>query len=123
MVSDCWFMLSLSLCDRWGNSKSKFSTSGLLQINPKTGEIKTKAMLTGKGRADPYELVIRAQDSGGQLPKQSSLYNDVSFTLYIGDISANDGIPFFIAPQVGQTANVTEVFLMLNSFSNAQCSM
>uniref|UniRef100_A0A8W7PY29 Cadherin domain-containing protein n=1 Tax=Anopheles coluzzii TaxID=1518534 RepID=A0A8W7PY29_ANOCL len=82
--------------------------NGLLQINPKTGEIKTKAMLTGKGRAEPYELVIRAQDSGGQLPKQSSLYNDVSFTLYIGDISANDGIPFFIAPQVGQTANVTE---------------
>uniref|UniRef100_A0A182NH33 Cadherin domain-containing protein n=1 Tax=Anopheles dirus TaxID=7168 RepID=A0A182NH33_9DIPT len=82
--------------------------NGLLQINPKTGEIKTKAMLTGKGRAEPYELVIRAQDSGSQLPKQSSLYNDVSFTLYIGDISANDGIPFFIAPQVGQTANVTE---------------
>ncbi|XP_058065906.1 cadherin EGF LAG seven-pass G-type receptor 3 [Anopheles bellator] len=82
--------------------------NGLLQINPKTGEIKTKAMLTGKGRSDPYELVIRAQDSGNQLPKQSSLYNDVSFSLYIGDISANDGIPFFIAPKVGQTANVTE---------------
>ncbi|XP_049539119.1 cadherin-related family member 2 isoform X1 [Anopheles darlingi] len=82
--------------------------NGLLQINPKTGEIKTKAMLTGKGRSDPYELVIRAQDSGNQLPKQSSLYSDVSFTLYIGDISANDGIPFFIAPKLGQTANVTE---------------
>uniref|UniRef100_A0A182IQZ1 Cadherin domain-containing protein n=1 Tax=Anopheles atroparvus TaxID=41427 RepID=A0A182IQZ1_ANOAO len=82
--------------------------NGLLQINAKTGEIKTKAMLTGKGRSEPYELVVRAQDSGSQLPKQSSLYNDVSFTLYIGDISANDGIPFFIAPQVGQTANVTE---------------
>ncbi|XP_053673187.1 protocadherin-16 [Anopheles nili] len=82
--------------------------NGLLQINSKTGEIKTKSMLTGKGRSEPYELVIRAQDSGNQLPKQSSLYNDVSFTLYIGDISANDGIPFFIAPQVGQTANVTE---------------
>lgn len=54
-------------------------------------------------------MVVRAQDSGSQLPKQRSLYSDVTFILYIGDISANDGIPFFIAPKVGQIANVTEV--------------
>lgn len=54
-------------------------------------------------------MIIRAQDNGSQLPKQRSLYSDVTFTLYIGDISANDGIPFFIAPKVGQIANVTEV--------------
>ncbi|XP_055535431.1 cadherin-23 [Wyeomyia smithii] len=82
--------------------------NGLLHINPKTGEIKTKVLLTGKGRSDPYELIVRAQDNGSQLPKQRSLYSDVTFTLYIGDISANDGIPFFIAPKVGQIANVTE---------------
>ncbi|XP_001653880.2 cadherin-23 isoform X1 [Aedes aegypti] len=82
--------------------------NGLLHINPKTGEIKTKVLLTGKGRSDPYEMVVRAQDSGSQLPKQRSLYSDVTFILYIGDISANDGIPFFIAPKVGQIANVTE---------------
>ncbi|XP_058830626.1 cadherin-23 isoform X2 [Topomyia yanbarensis] len=82
--------------------------NGLLHINPKSGEIKTKVLLTGKGRSDPYELVVRAQDNGNQLPKQRSLYSDVTFTLYIGDISANDGIPFFIAPKVGQIANVTE---------------
>ncbi|XP_055609536.1 cadherin-23 [Uranotaenia lowii] len=82
--------------------------NGLLHINPKTGEIKTKVLLTGKGRSDPYEMVVRAQDSGGQLPKQRSLYSDVTFVWYIGDISANDGIPFFIAPKVGQIANVTE---------------
>lgn len=82
--------------------------NGLLQINTKTGEIKTKVLLTGKGRSEPYEMIIRAQDNGSQLPKQRSLYSDVTFTLYIGDISANDGIPFFIAPKVGQIANVTE---------------
>ncbi|XP_055628070.1 protocadherin-like wing polarity protein stan [Toxorhynchites rutilus septentrionalis] len=82
--------------------------NGLLQINPKSGEIKTKVLLTGKGRSDPYEIIVRAQDNGSQLPKQRSLYNDTVFTLYIGDISANDGIPFFIAPKVGQIANVTE---------------
>lgn len=83
--------------------------NGLLSLNPKTGEIRTKLPLTGKGRSEPYELVIRAQDNGGQIPKQSSLQSDVSFILFIGDVSANDGIPFFIAPKIGQIANITEV--------------
>ncbi|XP_055687294.1 cadherin-23 [Lutzomyia longipalpis] len=82
--------------------------NGLLRINPVSGMIETKIPLTGKGRSEPYQLVIRAQDNGGQVPKQESLYSDAFFTLYIGDVSANDGIPFFIAPQVGQIANVTE---------------
>ncbi|XP_059614956.1 cadherin-23 [Phlebotomus argentipes] len=82
--------------------------NGLLRINPITGLVETKIPLTGKGRAEPYQLVIRAQDNGGQVPKQESLYSDAFFTLYIGDVSANDGIPFFIAPHVGQIANVTE---------------
>lgn len=82
--------------------------NGLLHINRSTGEIRTRTSLTGKGRSDPYELVVRAQDLGEQVPKQQSLYTDVSFTLYIGDVSANDGIPFFISPKVGQVANISE---------------
>ncbi|GAB0099897.1 cadherin EGF LAG seven-pass G-type receptor 3 [Sergentomyia squamirostris] len=82
--------------------------NGLLKINPVSGAVETKIPLTGKGRSEPYQLVVRAQDNGGQVPKQESLYSDAFFTLYIGDVSANDGIPFFIAPHVGQIANVTE---------------
>lgn len=83
--------------------------NGLLKINAITGEIHTKKVLTGKGRSEPYELVIRAQDNGGQVQKQESLHSDASFTLYIGDVSANDGIPFFVLPKLGQIANISEV--------------
>lgn len=83
--------------------------NGLLKINSQTGEIRTKKSLTGKGRSEPYELQIRAQDNGDQIVKQVSLYSDVSFVLYIGDVSANDGIPFFLSPKIGQIANITEV--------------
>lgn len=31
---------------------------GLLKMNLKTGEIRTKAPLTGKGRSEPYDMVI-----------------------------------------------------------------
>ncbi|XP_053956622.1 cadherin-23 isoform X1 [Anastrepha ludens] len=80
----------------------------LFKINAESGELKTKRELTGKGRSQPYELVVRAQDNGNQVPKQESLSNDVSVIVYIGDVSANDGIPYFVAPKVGQMANVTE---------------
>lgn len=82
--------------------------NGLLKINPVTGEIRTRVSLTGKGRSEPYEFIIRAQDSGDQIPKQKSLNSDVTFTVFIGDVSANDGIPFFIAPKIGQVANISE---------------
>lgn len=82
--------------------------NGLLRINPITGEVRTKVSLTGKGRSEPYEFVVRAQDSGDQLPKQKSLHSNVPFTVFIGDISANDGIPFFIMPKIGQIANISE---------------
>lgn len=82
---------------------------GLLRLNAKTGEIRTRTALTGKGRSEPYELTIRAQDNGGRIEKQKSLFSDVPFILFIGDVSANDGIPFFIAPKLGQIANITEV--------------
>jgi Cadherin domain len=83
--------------------------NGLLSINATTGEVRTKVVLTGKGRSDPYELVIRAQDNGAQVPKQVSLFSDVNFILYIGDSNTNDGIPVFFAPKIGHIANVTEV--------------
>lgn len=82
---------------------------GLLRINAQSGEIRTRAPLTGKGRSEPYELVVRAQDNGGKIDKQSSLFSDVMLMLYIGDVSANDGVPYFIAPKLGQVANITEV--------------
>ncbi|XP_050337354.1 cadherin-23 [Bactrocera neohumeralis] len=80
----------------------------LFKINTVSGEVKTKRELTGKGRSQPYELVIRAQDNGNQVPKQESLATDVPVIVYIGDVSANDGIPYFVAPKLGQMANVTE---------------
>lgn len=94
---------------------SEGDANGLLRINTKTGEIRTKAPLTGKGRSEPYELIIRAQDNGGRLEKQKSLFTDVAFILYIGDVSANDGTPFFIAPKLGQVANITEVIFFFKS--------
>ncbi|XP_004530778.1 cadherin-23 [Ceratitis capitata] len=80
----------------------------LFKINQSNGELKTKRELTGKGRSQPYELVIRAQDNGNQVPKQESLVTDVAVIVYIGDVSANDGIPYIVSPKVGQMANVTE---------------
>lgn len=82
--------------------------NGLLRINSTTGEIRTRTTLTGKGRSEPYDLVIRAQDRGDLVPKQVSLHTEVQFVLFIGDISANDGIPFFISPKIGQMANISE---------------
>lgn len=83
--------------------------NGLFKINVNTGEIRTKKSLTGKGRSEPYELVVRAQDNGDQLAKQKSLYSDVPFVLFIGDVSSNDGIPIFVSPKVGQIADISEV--------------
>lgn len=82
---------------------------GLLQIDPQTGKIHTLLPLTGKGRSDPYEIVIRAQDNGAQIPKMKSLFSDVTFLLYIGDVHQNDGVPYFQQPKIGQMAHISEV--------------
>lgn len=81
---------------------------GLLTIDTQTGQIKTKSTLTGKGRSEPYDLIVRAQDNGGRIEKQKSLFNDVTFVLFIGDVISNYA-PYFISPKLGQIANVTEV--------------
>ncbi|KAK9498689.1 hypothetical protein O3M35_003268 [Rhynocoris fuscipes] len=78
-------------------------SAGLFEIDSKTGEIKTKKPLTGKGRTDPYILTVRAQDLG-----EPSLFSDVSLILYIGDVVTNDGIPMFIHPTVDEMAYISE---------------
>ncbi|XP_030081476.1 cadherin-23 [Drosophila hydei] len=82
--------------------------NGLFSINAQSGLLTTRRNLTGKGRAEAYVLIVRAQDNGNQVPKQSSLSTDAEVRIFIGDVSANDGVPYFVAPRVGQMANVTE---------------
>lgn len=81
--------------------------NGLLHIDASSGEIRTKAALTGKGRSEPYDMIIRAQDNGAKVAGQQSLFSDVPFVLFIGDVISNYA-PFFIAPKLGQIANITE---------------
>lgn len=55
-------------------------------------------------------LSVRAQDGGG-------LFTDITLTLYIGDISANDGVPLFIKPTLDQIAYISEVYMKLIIFN------
>jgi len=83
--------------------------NGLFSINAQNGMIFTRRNLTGKGRAEAYVLIVRAQDNGNQVSKQPTLFSDVEVSIFIGDVSANDGVPYFVAPLIGQRASVTEV--------------
>lgn len=76
--------------------------AGLFTINSVTGEVKTHKDLTGRGRTDPYRLLVGAIDGGGHT-------GDTSLSLYIGDVSANDGVPRFIRPASGEVLSVSEV--------------
>lgn len=67
-----------------------------------TGEIKTNRDLTGRGRIEPYRLLVGAVDGGGHT-------GDASLQLYIGDVSANDGVPRFIRPAAEEVLRVSEV--------------
>ncbi|XP_038210910.1 cadherin-23 [Zerene cesonia] len=75
--------------------------NGLFTIDPSTGEVKTKKELTGRGRTDPYRLLVGATDGGGHS-------GDASLAIYIGDVSANDGVPRFIRPAEGEDIYVSE---------------
>lgn len=90
--------------DNWSEHIDNFIIYyvGLFQINPLTGEIRTKKVLSGKGRPDPYTLRLRGTDGGG-------LHGDTELSLYIGDVSANDGVPLFIKPTLDQVASISEV--------------
>ncbi|XP_070494012.1 cadherin-87A [Chironomus tepperi] len=82
--------------------------SNLLSLNPKTGELRTSKFLTGRGRSNPYEIIVRAIDNGSQIPKQQSLFTDQILHIYIGDTFQNDGIPYFIAPTQDDEASIYE---------------
>ncbi|PZC83942.1 hypothetical protein B5X24_HaOG206691 [Helicoverpa armigera] len=75
--------------------------NGLFTIDATTGEIKTRKDLTGRGRTDPYRLLVGATDGGGHS-------GDTSLSLYIGDVSANDGVPRFIRPAAGEILSISE---------------
>ena len=76
---------------------------GLYKIDRNTGRVFTQGALTGKGRREPYVVSIRALDRG--IPQQ---FTDTDLYITIGDVSANDGVPEFIKPEVGITATVRE---------------
>ena len=69
-----------------------------------SGNIVVKGPLTGKGRSEPYVLTIRGQDQG-----DPPLFSDVEVFVYVGDITANDGIPSFVKPAFAEQAFVLEV--------------
>ncbi|XP_075970125.1 cadherin 74A [Anticarsia gemmatalis] len=75
--------------------------NGFFTIDSTTGEIRTNKDLTGRGRTDPYRLLVGATDGGGHT-------GDTSLSLYIGDVSANDGVPRFIRPAAGEVLSVSE---------------
>lgn len=82
--------------------------SKMLSLNSKTGELRTIKHLTGRGRSDPYEVIVRAIDNGNQLPRQQSLFTDQILHIYIGDTFQNDGMPYIIAPTVDEEAYIHE---------------
>jgi hypothetical protein len=89
--------------------------NGLFAVNHTTGHIVTWRPLTGKGRTEPYHLMVRAQDGGNP-----SLSMDVPLSVFIGDVSANDGVPFFIRPTLNEVAKISEVRFLLR---NILCSV
>ena len=71
--------------------------SRLYRIEPATGEIFTKTILTGKGRRAPYVLIVRAIDDG-----EPQLFTDTEVYITVGDVSSNDGVPAFVSPAAGE---------------------
>ncbi|XP_050342547.1 cadherin-23 [Nymphalis io] len=75
--------------------------NGLFAIDVATGVVSTRAALTGRGRTAPYRLLAAATD-GGEHQAVASL------ALYVGDVSANDGVPAFIRPTPEEELSVSE---------------
>ncbi|CAG5042613.1 unnamed protein product [Parnassius apollo] len=76
--------------------------NGLFVIESATGEVRTRGALTGRGRTQPYVVRVRAVDRGGH-------DGDAQLALYVGDVSANDGVPRFLRPAASDRLHVTEV--------------
>jgi len=86
--------------------------SGLFAVNRSTGHIITHKALTGKGRTEPYHLMVRAQDGGSP-----SLSTDVLLSIFIGDVFTNDGVPVFIRPTLNEVAKISEVRFLFVTLS------
>lgn len=82
-----------------------------MTINPTNGQIKTSKRLTGKGRSDPYEMKVRAEDNG-----EPGMFTDVKLSLYISDIIENDGVPNFVHPTADEIAYISEVRQIKRTF-------
>ncbi|KAK6620930.1 hypothetical protein RUM43_011229 [Polyplax serrata] len=84
------------------------------KIDSETGEIVTNKILTGKGRPEPYNIVVKASDKGDHVldhngkEYQKSLSSDVTLSIYIGDVVKNDGVPVFIKPTLNQKVQLPE---------------
>lgn len=83
----------------------------MFDIDPDHGTITVKSPLSGKGRAQPYELTVRALDQG--TPQQ---FSEAKVILYVGDVSLNDGVPAFVRPRPNEVAHVMEVSAKQFSF-------
>ncbi|XP_053602394.1 cadherin-87A [Plodia interpunctella] len=75
--------------------------NGLFSIEPSSGSIVTRRELTGRGRTQPYRLVLAASDGGGHA-------GHAALAVYVGDVSENDGVPRFIRPAQGEELTISE---------------
>ncbi|XP_053214648.1 cadherin-23-like [Panonychus citri] len=75
----------------------------LFTIDRSTGELFVNKSLSGKGRIDPYIIHIVARDSG-----RESFSSHTKFSIIIGDIAANDGVPRFVRPAENEIIYLTE---------------
>lgn len=90
-----------------------------LSINGTTGTLWIAKALPGKGRIEPYRVIVSATDHG-----KPSLSNEVHVLIFITDVSTNDGIPTFIKPSPKEIVYVPEVFdiLMLRGVQHCSAS-
>lgn len=76
--------------------------SAFLKIDP-DGYISVSGSLAGLGRPSPYKVLIRASDHG-----TPSRHSHAALLLTIDDVVANDGVPRFIRPKLGEVINLSE---------------
>ncbi|XP_023233383.1 cadherin-23-like [Centruroides sculpturatus] len=76
---------------------------GYFSVDFESGVVSVIRALTGKGREEPYSIIIRATDKG--IPAK---YTDVEVLVIVSDVSTNDGIPQFIRPASGEVAYIHE---------------
>ncbi|XP_015781899.1 cadherin-23 [Tetranychus urticae] len=75
----------------------------LFIIDRSTGELFVNKSLSGKGRSEPYLIHITARDSG-----REPFTSHTKFSIIIGDVAANDGIPKFVRPTEDEIIYLTE---------------